>query len=462
MSAIQPLLDELKKVSDRTESLSKQVEELKKPQDDAARRVPFARRGESALTSRGYSFSKLFGVLGKRLGGEDAKVEIDVSNRLQKLYSDLGVKKAELNSILAPAASSHIAQMGDETFGQEVGDLVKAGVTGYDREEVMRIRKQYWGVQKALSWLDESVGGTLVAPPLQGELIDLLRNNEVFMQAGAKTIAMPPNGRIVFPRQTTPSEAYWVGESATINDSTPGTGDVTLTAKKLAVLVKMPNELFRFSSVSVEQFVRDDLARVMSLKMDKSFLEAPGSSNEPKGLINYAGILSHTAMTVGANGNTFEPEDVNVFIAKIEERNAQFKTWIMRPLMYAALTNRRSDAVSAGDKKGLFLFNMLRELNSGHDLDRLGVGSLSGYPVLKSTQVSNARSKGNASNLSYILGGDFTDYVIAMSGVIEFMLSQQGDTPFTQDQTWIRGIQLVDGAPRREASFGWIDELVVA
>ena len=45
-----------------------------------------------------------------------------------------------------------------------------------------------------------------------GELIDLQRNLEAFAAAGAQEIALPPNGRIQFPKLTGGSTAYWVGE----------------------------------------------------------------------------------------------------------------------------------------------------------------------------------------------------------------------------------------------------------
>jgi len=212
----------------------------------------------------------------------------------------------------------------------------------------------------------------------------------------------------------------------------------------------------------VEMFLREDISRVLALRLDKSLLEAAGSTNEPKGLINYAGITSHTATTVGSNGNTLEPEDISQMIGKVEEQNASFKAFVMRPLMYAAIANRRADAVSAGDKKGPFVFNMFRELNANIDFSRGAPGNLYGCPVYKSTQISGARSKGSASNLSYILGGDFSDYLVAMSGAIEFQISTQGDTPFTTDQTWYRGIMYCDGAPRHEASFVLCDNLVVS
>ena len=449
-------------------ALASRLDDLASPVDANARKspAPHARRGEDPLSSRGYMYSRLFGLLTNKVAKENAKVEVDMANRLQEEYAARGhYTKAETNSILAPLSSHHISQIDPQldSFAREVNQVVRAGSAGFDRDEVMRLRKANWGMEKALSWQDELEGGALVGPPMFGELIELLRNNEVFMRAGARVLPMPANGRIVYPRQTAGATAYWVGESTSIDESNPTTGDVVLQAKKLGILSRVPNELFRFATISVEQFLREDLMKQAALRMDKSFLEGVGSAQEPKGIINYAGITQHTSASVGTDGNTFTPEDVLQMIGKVEEQNASFNFWAMRPLMYAAIANRRADAVTAADGKGMFLFNILRELAAPtHDVTRESVGALQGYSVYKSTQVSKARTKGAGTDLSYILGGNGRDYLIAMSGVMEFVVSTQASDVFVKDQSLIRGIMFADGAPRHEASYILCDQLVVA
>lgn len=448
----------------RLDALKNTVDGLQAGNDPARKSLPapHARRGEDPLTSRGYSFLKLFQLISGKLPKEEAKVEVEMANDLQKFwYQDHGCQKAEANSILAPLGADLFpcSTRSDLSFVQSVKERVKAGVHGADPGEVRQ-------VTKALSWQDAGSLGDLVPPPAFGELIDVLRNNEVLMAAGCSTMGLPPNGRMVFPRQTGASTAYYVGESTEITASEPTTGDLVLQAKKVACLVKIPNELFRFASVSVEQFVRNDMARVLSLKMDKELLEGVGSSVAPKGLINYAGIQSHTSLGTPADGNSgypIQPEDVYQMIAKVEERNATFKAFVMRPLLWAYLVNRRADAVTAGDGKGHFMFNVWRDLAQDMNVTRMKAGNLAGYPVYKSTQVSNTRTRGSGStNNSYIVCGDFADYVLALSPTVEFALANQTTEAFTYDQTWLRAILMHDGGPRREASFLLTDNLLIS
>lgn len=426
--------------------------------------APRARRGESALTSRGYSYGKLFLLMGKKIQPEDAKVEAMMHNDLQKnWYEAHGATRTMSNTILAPFGMEFMPQVSDSEveFTRSVRQCVKAGVANADLDEIRSIAHK---VNKTLSWQDETALGALVSPPQFGELIEVFRNNEIFLQAGAQTIPMPPNGRIVYPRQTGASTAYYVGENQAVTDSAPTTGDVTLQAKKLAALIKAPNELFRYASVSAEAFLRQDMMKVLGLAMDKAFLEGAGSSTSPKGLINYAGINQYTSLGTPADGNSgfpFQPEDVYKMIATVEEQNAKFNCWVMRPLMWTYIQNRRADAVTSGDGKGAYLFNWMRDMAYNPQVDRDTKPTLSGYTVHKSTQVSATRTRGSGTtNNTYILAGDFQDYIVALSPTIEFATTIMGDTAFTNDQTWIRAILNHDGMPRHEESFILADQLI--
>lgn len=478
----QSLLNTINEIKSNQESLAQKLADLSKPADPAARKgvpggAPAARSGEDIMGSRGFQFSRVIGALVGKMDKGFVKIEAELSNRIQKEYVERGFYTKDSNSgVIVPLSSALMfgTDPSLETLSKEIHDMTAAGVAGADPEEVDQISRrsygrpsQFAGVArtKALSWQDESGLGNLVGPAVMGEPIELLRNQEIFMKAGARTLPFPPSGRITWPRFTGATTAYWVGtteNNRTIIDSDVKTGDVVLQVKKLGVLVKVPNELFRFPTVSVEQVLREDMMKQAALKLDKTFLDAVGDQLTPKGLINYSNILSYTAGTVGANGNTLEPEDILKIIGTVEEQNVEFNAWMMRPLMYSAIGNRRGDAVNTGDKKGSFLFNVLRTFQENYaDATNNTVGQLEGYPVFKTNQVVNTRAKGSATNLSYILGGQFQQYMIALSGVMEFAVTTQGDTPFQTDQSWIRLITWADGAPRHEEAFILVDNLIV-
>ena len=80
---------------------------------------------------------------------------------------------------------------------------------------------------------------------------------------------------------------------------------------------------------------------------------------------------------------------------------------------------------------------------------------------MRSSQVSNARTKGSGTNLTYVVLGYFPDWVIARMGVMEFLASGHGDTALQNDLTYLRGIQHIDAGPRQPASFVVCDQLLV-
>jgi HK97 family phage major capsid protein len=267
---------------------------------------------------------------------------------------------------------------------------------------------------------------------------------------------MPPSGQLNFAKQTGGATAYWIGENTSITESALTFGNLNLLAKKLAIYVVLSNDLIRYSNPAAEMIVRQDFAQVAALAEDLAFLENAGSNYAPKGIINYSSITTHTASTVGANGDTFEAADVNSMVGKCEDANGEFQSWIMRSLMYAAISNRRADAVTASDGAGAFLFDTGRALGQG-----MGT-MLAGYPANKSAQVSNTRTKGTGTALSYILGGDFREVLIGRVGALEIVASDQAGTTFQQDQTALRGILRTDMGLRHEAVIVLCDTLLVA
>jgi HK97 family phage major capsid protein len=423
------------------------------------------RTGENPLASRGFSFMKMLGVITGACAPDQAKVEIDIHNRMHQTlanhdgYTYQGGHFPGQKAFLAPLATSYLhEQYVDRNFRNEMRQLVNAGMEGADYDEMNWIRRKQLGAQgygqKTLSWLNEYLGGALVAPPEMGELIELLRNKEALVNAGARTVPLPPQGRLKYPRQTASSLTYWVGENSPITASDVGVGEITLQAKKLAVLIKAPNELIRFASPAAEALMRDDMTKSLALGLDLAGLEGQGGDNRPRGIINMPNIYNLSSSSQTANGDRIVGNDIYRFFTAVEEANAEFEGFIMRPKTMYKYYQLRSDAVAQGDAQGPFLFSLIREAGEGMAKPMLG-----GYPVTKSTQVSQSRAKGSASNLTYIVGGMWSDLLIGMFGAIEFSATTMGDTSFVNDQTWVKGILSADIQARHEAAFVLMDGL---
>ncbi len=459
-SKVAELLERQKKLDEKIDSVTRG----KNPNPDTPTKeqvfgVPFARKGEDMMGSRGFSYARLLGRMYGVLQPEHAKVELELSERLRKSFLSTGGYEPLPNTILAPFGVDYFPDdLIDNAFRYEMKSLTFAGVAGLDTQEVSWLRtKAYTDYsKKTQSWLDETLGGALVAPPEMGELIQLLRNKDALVNAGARIVPMPPQGRLKVPRQTAATVGYWVGEKVQIPESQFKTGALNLSSKKAATLVTTPNELLRYASPAVEALVRADMTKTLSLTIDKGLLDGGGGDNVPLGLINTPNIATVTPKTVGANGNKLAPQDVYSFISAIQANNAEMEGWIIRPELWAAMLAYRATVLTAGDNLGLFLFDITRGVGQGAP-DRLA-----GHPVTVTNQVSNARKKGSGNNLTYLAAGQWRDFLMAVFGAIEFAQATQGDSLFAYDQTFIRAILAADGGPRHPGAFAVADQLLMA
>src|SRR5262245_50656529 len=205
------------------------------------RRVPWVTSGPVGQDSAGYSVLKAAAFALGYLGPDQAKEELHVHHQLRELYQSYGfVPHCGHQSFLVPLATAHMPAF--ESHGQKLQQEIRAKMIAdaarFDPDEAAWISRKLGLRTKALGTIQDTAGGSLVRFPVLGELIELQRNLEIFAAAGAQEVALPPNGRLQFPKLTGGSTAYWVGEASAITESQPTTGNLDLQAKKLGVLVK--------------------------------------------------------------------------------------------------------------------------------------------------------------------------------------------------------------------------------
>lgn len=462
-NATQVVLDQIKGLQTEIADLKAKAATPVYPNGFNPNHLFHATSGPVGKDSTPYSVLKMIAVAQKWISHENAKHEVAIHNKLHAWLKGMGFQPTHpAGSLLVPFSLANLppAETSEqESLVSELSGSIKGHQGQYDPNEANALfRKGFFrGVQKAFGTTSDAAGGVLVGFPTLGELIDLQRNMEVFPSAGATEVSLPPNGRIQFPKLAGGSTAYWVGEASSITDSTPSTGYLDLQAKKLGVLVKLNNELLRFTSPTTEALVRADMALQAALKMDLAQLEGTGGT-QIKGLITYESAASWSQGTdkllaYTVTSNKFQPNDPADMEALLPDMAGEPTAWLMRRGLWAKIRNRRADAVSAADAKGPFVFNLTRSYSEKMPLE------LEGTPVVRSSQISNTRGSGAQ---TYTILGNFRDWLIGRFGVMEFLTSGLGDTPFQNDQTWLRGIQHVDAGARHPASFVFADAIDIA
>lgn len=447
------ILDLAKNIAQKQAATEARLDVVEKAAQTPAINVPNIVKG-GVRDSAPYSILKAIGYAKGYISSTDAKEEIHLHNRLRDMYVEKGGYQTHFGhqTFLVPYSTKHMPWHlnGCRELATEIRQKMFAGSEQVDPDEVGYIRK-------AMGTVSDLAGGVLQGFPTLGELIDLQRNMEVFARAGATEVSLPGNGLMDFPKLSGGCTAYWVGEANTITSSDQTTGDLKLVGKKLAVLTKVNNELFRYANPTAEAMIRGDMAAQAALKADLAQLEGTGGT-QPKGLITYTTSSSWTQgtdnlLSYSVTSNIFQPEDVYKMLGVLPDPvQALEKTFVMRNDLWGAVAGRRADAVSAADGKGPFVFNITREM--GQNVPPM----LNGYKVVTSSQVSNTRS----TSKTYVIAGAFRDWLTARFGVVEFKMSDTGDTPLVNDQTWLRAIQILDAGPRHAASFAFADNVNVA
>jgi HK97 family phage major capsid protein len=200
------------------------------------------------------------------------------------------------------------------------------------------------------------------------EFIDLLRPASVFARVPARRMNFDRNSAISIPRQTAGASGAWVGEGAAIPVKKLAFDAITLSPRKLAVIVGVTNELLSHSSPAVDAIIRDDMIRSTASYLDTCFTDAvAGSASRPAGLQTYA-----TAPIV-SSGSTLADitADIAAATGAMMAANVPMArpVWIMNPANMNALQFVR-------DGLGTYAFRS----------EVIG-GTLNGYPIISSTAV---------------------------------------------------------------------------
>jgi HK97 family phage major capsid protein len=355
---------------------------------------------------------------------------------VEKKYEGLFNKQAPAAVVKEPEVDGSItAARYVKLLALHNGDVEKVAKTA----ERMYPRDAYLNdTVKALSATNPSDGGFLVPEAFANELITPLYNSLAIMQAGARRIPMP-NGNLSIPRMDTGASVGYIGENSNAGKTQQVFGDVKLSAKKLAALIPVSNDLLRSTSIAADMFIRDDLVRQMQIKMDYTALYGIGSAHSPSGL---SGLLPSDQI-VGSSSTAFTSSIPADLIGKLLGANVPMNNakWIINGQTFAYLINLATTT-------GHFLFRD----------EMLEAKTLTGVPYIISNQV--AWTDDTVDYVDIFLG-DFSDFIIGeqlgleitSSNTASYYDGSSDQSSFQKDQTVIRALSTHDFAVRHTASF---------
>jgi len=262
-----------------------------------------------------------------------------------------------------------------------------------------------FGEQRDLVVGTATAGGHTVATDLiESAFIDLLRNRLAIEQVGS-TVLPDLNGNVAIPRQTGGATAYWLAESGASTESQQAFDQVTLTPKTVSGYTDFSRQLLLQSAMSVESFIRMDLAKIVALEIDRAAVNGSGASNQPRGILNTSGIGS---VAGGTNGLAPTWDNIIDLETQVAVANADVGT-------LAYLTN----AKARGKMKRTQKF----ATTNGDPIWGNG-NEMNGYKAAVSNQVPSNLTKGTSSGVcSAIMFGNFADLLVGFWGGLDVLVN---------------------------------------
>lgn len=315
-------------------------------------------------------------------------------------------------------SNSMLQKVGESGISTRGGILLPVEVRQFHAAESV--------VKRMLAKRDMTVGtdangGYLVGVDHRADqFIDLLRAESVMGRAGARFISGLV-GDFSAPKKTAGSTAYWLtNESTATTESQVTLGQLLMTPKNVAGYTEISHQLLRQSSPDAEAMTMDDLLETLRVDVDAKAFNGSGSSGQPTGVLNTAGIGSVT-------GTSMDYADILEFQTDLANANALTENcmYIATPAVAALLAQRQR--FSSTDTP----------LWNGSVLSAL----MAGFRAMGTTQMPSAT----------MCFGNFSDVIIGEWGVTELDIDRAANFP--AGIIGVRAWATVDIGVRRAGSF---------
>lgn len=384
---------------------------------------------------------------------DDLKAEIGkMDEQIKRLEAVQSMKAAQAKPVAAevPVARASVPATA-KAPKQKGADLSRciaalAATKGHPRDAAAWAEKT-WGddaadVSKALGVSSGSTGGFLVPTAMSSEFIELLRPEAVVLALNPVIYEMP-SGNMTIPGAASGASASYVGENANITNSAPSVRQIRLTAKKLGVTVAMSNDMLRYPSVNVDNFVRSDLLGAMAETADLAMIRGNGSEHTPRGLKSFAEATSATQV-IAANGT-------------VNYTNVIDDLGKLRLALVNGNVRMRQPGMIIAPRVEQYLMNLVNGLNLYAFRDEmLGRGTINGIPYKRTTQIPTNLGGGTESEV-YL--ADFSEVIYGDAMTLEIetfpggaYIDASGNmiSGISQDQQVIRATVQHDFAVRQD------------
>lgn len=288
-----------------------------------------------------------------------------------------------------------------------------------------------------------TAGGNLVSTDLlSGSFIDLLQNRMMVARMGA-TILSGLVGDVAIPRQTGGATVYWVDESGDSTESDQSFDQVKLQPKTVAARTQISRKLLLQSSIDVEMFTRNDLARALAIGIDYAGIAGDGSGAMPTGITFTNGV---GAVIGGTNGLAPTWAHIVGLWSEVAADNADIGA-------LGFLTNSKIVGTLMQTEKATGTAQFVCKDFPNSD----GLTSFGGSRAGVTNQVPSNLTKGTGIDLSAIIYGNWSDLLIGLWGTLDIVVDS---TSSNDGSVTIKTYQDADVGVRHPESFSVMNDAI--
>jgi HK97 family phage major capsid protein len=207
---------------------------------------------------------------------------------------------------------------------------------GFDPEE--KVRNFQAAISKGAQGEVAGGGSNIIATPVEAEIRRLIRDNTVIRPLATRIIMTSLTHML--PTEAANVSAGVVAEAVAIGDaiSTTGFSQVALTAKKIAGLATVSNELMQDNIIGLNEYLFTSMAEAIGIVEDQGALNGTNFT----GMASVVGRFTANASGLAVAGNNSGvvpcwPDLVQTIFKATHKSSRVNGRWFMHPITYRAL-----------------------------------------------------------------------------------------------------------------------------
>lgn len=201
----------------------------------------------------------------------------------------------------------------------------------YRNQFISAVRKNFRGVENNLHEGTDASGGYLLPVEMDSQIVSTLAEENILRKIG-KTITTASEHKITLV--VNKPTANWIAEGQAITLSNEQFGSVSLNAYKLAVGLKVTNELLADSAYDLEKHLSDEFGKALALAEEDAFLNG-NQPTEPKGLLTQ--MAESATSFIQTNGAAITADDLLTLQYSMRRPYRKSSCWLMNDATLAVI-----------------------------------------------------------------------------------------------------------------------------